>query len=215
MPVNRARGMDISHWSGHIDWVRVKNETDISFAITKATEGVDFIDNKFDTNWTGMRRGGLIRGAYHFFKPKTPPVDQANHYLDLVGDILHSTDLPPILDVEYYPVYIKNQWNSLSIPKRIERLQLCLDSLEEVTGKIPIIYTSRSSWRSITSDSQAFSRYPLWVANYGVEEPRVPGSNWGEKGWNRAQVTRSLSGRNAPQGQILPLSWRCGECDRG
>ena len=32
-------------------------------------------------------------------------------------------------------------------------------------------------------DSQAFSNYPLWIANYGVEAPAVPANNWGGKSW--------------------------------
>ncbi|MGH2660380.1 MAG: GH25 family lysozyme, partial [Actinomycetota bacterium] len=70
----------------------------ITFAYVKATEGGDFIDERFDRNWRGASEAGLDRGAYHFFTLCTPGADQARHFLDTAppdGDAL-----PPAVDLE-------------------------------------------------------------------------------------------------------------------
>jgi lysozyme len=198
--IEHARGVDVSVYRGHINWNKVKNETDIVFGIAKATQGIFSIDETFDTNWVGMRKVNLIRGAYHFFEPKAYAIAQANHFLKVVGDILHSTDLPPIVDVEDYPLWVREAWRSIPVHTRIERIQQWLDRVESVSGRVPMIYTSWSSWQAITDDSQAFSRYPLWVANYGVSTPAVPAGNWGGRGWDLWQFTEhgEISGINPP-----------------
>jgi lysozyme len=196
----RARGVDVSVYRGNINWHKVKKQTDIVFGITKATQGIFLIDETFDTNWTGMRRVNLIRGAFHFFLPKSAPIAQANHFLKVVGDILHTTDLPPILDVEDYPLWVRAGWRTIPVHTRISRIRRWLERVEAETGRVPIIYTSQSSWQAITGDSQDFSRYPLWVANYGVSSPRMPANNWAGRGWFMWQFTEhgEVTGINPP-----------------
>lgn len=205
MPEDRVKGMDVSHWTGLVNWQEAKRKSGIEFGITKASQGDSYIDDTFDPNWTAMRRAGLIRGAYHFFEPKVDPTVQADYFLNVIGDILHETDLPPILDVEHYPQYIRQQYDALSVSARRDRVQRCLRRLEEVSGRKPILYTSQGSWRTITGDSQAFKDYPLWVANYGVLQPNVPANNWGGNGWFMWQYSGSgtVAGANAS----VDLNW--------
>src|SRR3954453_12196349 len=59
-------GVDVSNHQGEIDWRPVAAD-DMSFAYIKATEGGDFIDDRFRPNWDGAAAAGLDRGAYHFF----------------------------------------------------------------------------------------------------------------------------------------------------
>ena len=59
---DHARGIDVSHHRGEVDWKKVK-ASGIAFGIAKATDGISFFDPRFDQNWVGMRRAGLIRGG--------------------------------------------------------------------------------------------------------------------------------------------------------
>lgn len=177
-----ANGIDVSHHRGLIDWGAVK-ASGVTYAILKSTESDNFIDSRFDYNWTQARQVGLIRGAYHFFRPLVDPVVQAQHFLRRVGDILHSTDLPPVLDVEIYPAFVQEEYERLTVSQRQQQVLLWLQTIEVATGKIPIIYTNYHTWAGFMGDSQGFTRYPLWVANYEVTKPRVPGNNWGGHGW--------------------------------
>lgn len=186
--IQQALGIDVSHYKNQIDWVRVQ-DSGLSFAIIKATEGNNFIDSRFDYNWTRARRVGMIRGAYHFFRPLVDPVSQARHYLRIVGSILDKTDLPPVLDVEVFPDFIKNEYKKISTSERQGRVRAWLQAVETATGRTPMIYTDYYTWRDYLGDSEAFSRYPLWIAAYKVDQPRIPANNWGGKGWTFWQYT--------------------------
>lgn len=187
---NFTKGIDVSHHRGVIDWGQVA-EDGISFGIVKATDGISFIDPRFDANWTGMRRVGLVRGAYHFFRPLADPRKQAEHYLSVVGDILHATDLPAVLDVEAYPSSVREGFYALSLGERLRRIGEWLNIVAAATNQTPMIYTNISTWRATLGDSLAFVDHPLWVANYEVEIPRVPAENWGGRGWTFWQYTSS------------------------
>lgn len=97
-----VHGIDISHYQGSIDWVQLTtNKTTkfpIHFVFMKATEGGDHADDTFPFNFDQAHRYGFIRGAYHFFSPKTDPLKQADFFIRTVQ--LIPGDLPPVLDVE-------------------------------------------------------------------------------------------------------------------
>jgi lysozyme len=184
----QALGIDVSHYKNQIDWNRVQ-ESGLTFAIIKATEGNNFIDSRFDYNWTRARRVDMIRGAYHFFRPLVDPVSQAHHYLRIVGKILDKTDLPPVLDVEVFPDFIKNEYKKISTSERQQRVRVWLQTIETATGRTPMIYTDYYTWRDYLGNTEAFARYPLWIAAYKVERPKIPANNWGGKGWTFWQYT--------------------------
>ena len=92
-----VRGIDVSHHQGTIDWRRVAG-AGIGFAYLKATEGSDFTDSRFRTNWTGAAAAGLPRGAYHYFTLCTPGRAQAAHFLATVPR--DAAALPPAVDLE-------------------------------------------------------------------------------------------------------------------
>jgi lysozyme len=91
-------GIDVSNHQGTIDWIQVAND-DVSFAYIKATEGQDFVDKQFATNWAKSSEAGIPRGAYHFFTLCSSGADQAENFLKVVP-----TDpkaLPPAVDLEF------------------------------------------------------------------------------------------------------------------
>ena len=77
-----VHGIDISHYQGSIDWVQLTtNKTTkfpIHFVFMKATEGGDHADDTFPFNFDQAHRYGFIRGAYHFFSPKTDPLKSSS-----------------------------------------------------------------------------------------------------------------------------------------
>ena len=91
------RGIDVSHYQSTINWNSVKN-AGTTFAVTKATEGTSYRDPSFLANWNGMKAAGIIRGAYHFARPGTDPVAQANYFINYVRPI--RGDLQLMLDLE-------------------------------------------------------------------------------------------------------------------
>ena len=76
MPCNyEVHGIDISHYQGKIDWELLTHNREAQFPIhfifLKATEGGDHGDDTFTQNFGQARKYGFIRGAYHYFIPKT------------------------------------------------------------------------------------------------------------------------------------------------
>lgn len=159
-------GVDVSGYSGTVDWTTVL-DAGHSFAFVKATEGMDLRDPEFDTHWSGAGEAGMIRGAYHFYVTEDDPVAQAEFFISTVE--LAPGDLAPVVDVETL--------GHDTGPGLADRLRTFLDRLEAHYGVKPILYTSAGFWDSNLSPD--FGDHPLWVAEYGVEEPRLP-AGWSE-----------------------------------
>jgi lysozyme len=64
--IMNAKGISVSKWTQTVDWSAVKDDG-ISFAFSKATEGMKYVDDLFHDNWESIKGTGLLRGAYHFF----------------------------------------------------------------------------------------------------------------------------------------------------
>lgn len=93
-----VRGIDVSHHQHQIDWRRVAAD-DVAFAVIKATEGGDHVDDAFAANLREARAAGLAVGAYHFFTFCRPGADQAKNFISVVprdGPLL-----PPVVDIEF------------------------------------------------------------------------------------------------------------------
>ncbi|CAM2011465.1 glycoside hydrolase family 25 protein [Acanthopleuribacter pedis] len=159
-----CRGIDVSHYSGAVDWTKVKSDG-YAFAFTKATEGVDWIDPELGTNLPGIKAAGLVRGAYHFYVVGDDPHQQAQNFIK--NTPLVKGDLVPVVDIE-----TANQ--NISEPLLAEDLRTFLDVLETHFGGVPAIYTGPSFWNQHLSDED-FTRYPLWLAQYEVSKPQPPG----------------------------------------
>jgi lysozyme len=89
-------GVDVSNHQGQIDWLRVADDH-IKFAYIKATEGADYVDPRFGTNWQDAAAAGVDRGAYHFFTLCSPGAAQAHNFLHVVprdvGSLSAAVDL--------------------------------------------------------------------------------------------------------------------------
>jgi lysozyme len=158
-----VRGVDVSHWQGAIDWQAVRGDG-ITFAFIKASEGGDLVDPQFQRNWRASRRAGVIRGAYHFYRPGTSAAVQARLFLRTVH--LGEHDLPPVLDVETI---------GSSTPASVRRgIRTWLRIVERETGKRPIVYINPRVAARLDGE---LGRHALWIAHYRSSPPPVP-DNW-------------------------------------
>lgn len=169
MPNKHAlHGIDVSRHQGKIEWDTLMRNSNpdfpLTFAFVKATEGGDFKDKNFDVNFKEAKRVNLIRGAYHFFSPKTSATKQAKFYIDNVK--LSKGDFPPVLDVEIL---------GSSTKQAISDSVLVWLSLVESHYKVkPILYTS-FKFKNRYLDHEVFNQYPFWIAHYYVGKLRYTG----------------------------------------
>ncbi|PZE16985.1 hypothetical protein DNU06_09550 [Putridiphycobacter roseus] len=150
-------GIDVSHHQGEIDWdmalgMRIANDS-IQFVYLKATEGSDFKDRHYDKNRRILDQKKVKVGAYHFFIPTSPVLDQVNFFSQIVA----KTSLKPVLDVE--------------ISKGASK-EACVDSVTKflnlytaMKGVRPIIYTNESFYNDVFKNSSLKTEL-FWIANF-------------------------------------------------
>jgi lysozyme len=192
-PAPRPLGIDVSHHNGAVDWTAVAR-AGLVFALVKATEGATFTDHLFGDNWARIKAAGLMRGAYHFFRPAAPVAEQADRFLATMGD-LGPGDLPPVLDIEEAGVG-RDEWADLPPAERVPAALAWLDRVEQACGRKPIVYTRRGFVREKFGAPGALSGYPLWVAHYTkAPGPSVP-AGWDK--WTIWQYTETGAVKGVP-----------------
>lgn len=179
------QGIDVSHHQGlHIDFAEVA-DAGYTFAIVKATEGRDYEDPAFSTNWDKLVDLGaerLIRGAYHFARPDLRP-DWGRSAGELEGRWFASVMnrkpafagcLPLWLDWEKYTGTPGD--NSQQVRHNAEWIEGFLHVAREETGQEVGIYTGRNVWEgTLRNLGDAFIEQPLWQVQYS-DQGDVPGA---------------------------------------
>lgn len=173
----KVHGIDISHYQGDINWKMLEQtrqgQFPVQFIFMKATEGGDYSDKRFVANFDSAKAHGFIRGAYHFYNPKTDVNKQADFFINSVK--LEPGDLPPVLDIEK---------KGKDIPKLQADLKHWLRRIENHYGVKPIIYASYKFKNRYLNDS-VFNSYPYWIAHYYVDSVQYKG-DW--KFWQHTDV---------------------------
>ncbi len=173
-------GIDVSHYQGDVNWNEIK-EAGISFMYTKASQGTEFKDSRFKENWDGAKKAGIYRGAYHFYVSGEDPIKQAENFLQQIGQF-EKSEIPPVLDLE--ELSIKNSPDIQIFQKNVLKW---LKTIKDSLNVKPIIYTDPSFGDKYLNNKK-FSDYKLWIAEYGVKEPRLPKA-WEGKDWTIWQRT--------------------------
>lgn len=162
-----VHGFDVSHHQGDINWEELRKTQyapfPVRFVFMKASEGGDFSDTTFIRNFNCARQYGFIRGAYHFFNPKTDAARQAAFFIRSVK--LEPGDLPPVLDIEK----VGDDENALR-----KGVKTWLGIIERHYHVKPILYASYKFKERYLNDS-IFNTYPYWIAHYYVDSVRYEG----------------------------------------
>jgi lysozyme len=165
-------GIDVSRHQRHIDWEAVKkmnhNDVGISFAFIKASEGRTVVDEYFRDNWASAKENGIMRGAYHFYRPHLTADEQATLFFRQVPR-LSKGDLPPVLDIE-----MRGSCPPARLKKNLKRW---LVLVEKRYGMTPILYTNYGFYKHYLTGKE-FKKYPLWVAHYRTPDINYKVSSW-------------------------------------
>ena len=152
-------GVDVSHYQEKIDWQYVSRmkvgDDSIQFAYMKATEGIDFTDDRFNGNLEAIKLEKLWFGAYHFYDPSLGARKQAIHFHQTVSEA--ELTLRPALDIEVS--------GDLRKAELVDSILSFLETFEELSGQRPIIYTYENFFLENLQSSELSEEY-FWIANY-------------------------------------------------
>ena len=152
------RGIDISPYQGNVDFNAVK-KSGIEIVYIKATEGKTFVANTLKNYYYGAKEVGLKVGFYHYLKNNNP-IDEANNYINaiegLTANCLHAIDAEVTLNQN------KNQISANIVE---------FGNYLEAKGYPVCVYTYTSFFSDYLNDS--VSKFPLWIAEYGVRSPNI------------------------------------------
>lgn len=147
-----VHGIDISFYQKNIKWHKLP--TNCQFVVIKATEGSTLKDSKFKSNWDSAKKYGIIRGAYHFYRPYVSPYSQFRSFTSVVK--LLPGDLPPVVDAEIHSRY------TLKLQQDLKIFMLLLEKYYRVK---PIIYCNRPFYKRHFAHTY-FDQYHFWIADY-------------------------------------------------
>jgi lysozyme len=187
--------VNMSHYDlMRVDFVAMKNEGVVG-VIHEASFPRRQRDWRYGERQIAASQAGLLWGAYHF-GDGTNPIQQADHFLAVVGSLHPPANAPHesektrsgvllVLDFEINGHYPGGSMSTAQAAAFAERIK-------ERTGKYPGIYGSEYRLRQMlysggttAAHRAVLSNCWLWVANYH-NEPRAT-SPW--RGWDLWQYT--------------------------
>lgn len=170
-------GIDVSGWQGSIDYEQVKN-SGIEIVYMKASEGTNFVDPYFEQNYTNAKANGLKVGFYHYLTATSmeDAINEARFFVATISG--KEPDCRLAMDFESF--------GNLSV-EAINQIGLTfMQTVENLSGKGVIIYSNTNDATNIFSGE--LTNYPLWVAQYEVEQP-TPNGKWNTwAGWQYTDV---------------------------
>lgn len=163
-------GIDVSEWQGRINYEEVAR-SGIKVVYIRASEGTDYIDPYFRENYENAKANGLKTGFYHYVTARTTEEARAEARFFVSNIKGTEPDCKLAMDFEVFGDLNRAEINEIS--------KVFLETVEELSRKDCVIYSDAYNARE-TFDEELARRYPIWVADYFVEEPANNGkwSSW-------------------------------------
>lgn len=164
------QGIDVSEWQGEIDFEAVAR-SGIEIVYIRASEGTDYIDPYFRDNYEEAKANGLRTGFYHFLTATNTEEAEAEARFFVANIKGTKPDCKLAMDFEVF--------DGLAIDEINEISRVFLETVQKLSGKECVIYSDAYNARE-TFNEELAKRYPIWVADYFVEEPADNGkwSTW-------------------------------------
>ncbi|MET0773485.1 MAG: GH25 family lysozyme [Candidatus Limnocylindrales bacterium] len=167
-PPPGTAGIDISKYQSRVD-LQAAAQAGIRFVFVKATQGTTILDEWYARHVRAARGAGLYLGSYHFFDYRKDGTAQADWFVNAMRDAGADMNvLPPVVDVECLSTFGRaNQGYARA------QLREFADRVYQRTGRLVMVYTSKSMWNRVTGNDRTFGDHPLWVACWFTKEPSV------------------------------------------
>ncbi|MDR1627969.1 MAG: glycoside hydrolase family 25 protein [Oscillospiraceae bacterium] len=175
----KKEGIDISSWSGDIDWAKLK-ESGIEFVMIREGYGLadpNQVDKRFHKNIKEAQKNGIPCGAYHYSYATSvkEAIEEAEFCISNIKN--YKLEYPIAFDIE-----------DASVEKccRREATDMCIafcDTLRQA-GYYATIYTNKNWITNFLFEGELFHAYDLWYAQWNEEitEPDYHCGIWQKKG---------------------------------
>ena len=159
-------GIDVSEWQGDINFAEVK-ASGIDIVYIKSSEGTNYIDPYFRSHYISATENDLNVGFYHFLtaQSNTEAIEEARFFASVVNGL--NSDCRLAMDFEVFDGLSINEINNISFA--------FLGEVQRLTNKEVVVYSDAFNARETFSSSLA-AEYPVWVAEYGTNQPED--GNW-------------------------------------
>lgn len=181
-PVNTVPAIDVSASQGVLDWPKVA-AAGVEVAFVEVFVGNDGAAPDAAAQIAGARAVG-IRAIPYCFAYALPadgihagrdPVAQVAMWLAQVAKLGVDPSEPMVVDAEFPSDVAFAKWKTNASMVRAWFVA-ALAEVERRTGVTPWIYGSRGYFEAIETETEPeLARYPLWLAEWGVNEATVPG----------------------------------------
>lgn len=175
-------GIDTNQFQGTENWTqiaaaKIHGVLPVRFALIRASQGLT-TDTLLARNAQGATAVALHRGFYHAILPQgtnytaanASAKAQADYFLAAVDQVQgwQGFCVNPGIDIEVNPfglsVSLYCYW--------LEHFLLAFESGLSSFPLKPMLYLSPSKWQTLLGGTAAFQSYPLWVADWGVNQPQ-------------------------------------------
>lgn len=157
---NAADMIDVSSWQNGIN----VTTTGAQIVVTKATEGVGYVNPDCDRVVQDALAAGQGVGVYHFAHTENSAVDEAHYFINHTRGYI-GKGIVPILDWEPTALWDTN-W-----------ALTWLQTVEKAWGTKPIIYTNQYAENSYDWSAVVAGDYGLWIAAYTLGYTPIYGFN--------------------------------------
>ena len=172
-------GIDVSQWQGYIDFDAVRR-AGIELVYIKASEGTDLVDPFLFRNYVNASNAGLMIGFYHYLTARNAAEAKAEayHFVETVEGLVNEAKL--VMDIEDITGLAREEVNRIA--------SAFLQAVEEYSGKSPAIYAGVDNAAQVLGEELVV--YPLWIAEYDVDEPTMDNQWETWAGWQYTDMGR-------------------------
>lgn len=160
-----------------IDFVKMR-EAGASFTILRAGQRT-WNDPDFADYWRAAKAADLPRGSYWYYDNDAPPKIQVDLWVKAIGADYPECGLWADFEDRTGAMYAGEK----NYKEFMELLKDRFPTMVEIG-----VYTAHYFWMERIKDFAYWHQYPLWIANYSVDKPRVP-KPWTENKWTFWQFT--------------------------
>ncbi len=156
-----TKGIDISSYQGSVEFSDLPSEYKALYI--RAGGGDDFVDTRYEENYTAAETKGLDYGFYYYVTATT--VSEAQTQATAFAKLIEGTEytLRPAMDFEDLSALTVNEINDIGLA--------FLQKLEELTEVTPAIYSDAYNVE-VNFTNADFTKYPLWIAEYSqLDDP--------------------------------------------